>query len=241
MNFEIVKHQCKPETLELLQGRRKWKTAFLDSVSKERLYSEISLALQDDNPCRIFCFVSYLTGGRRNEVLAIRKQDISKKKLKMKDGKIYDVLVVEMLNEKNKQFNRKFIPLVKGLDPTEDRMIEEIETHINAAPSDDEIFKKGHPTAINFPIRKVKLKTRYREIWMAASEELIVKFNLFPHYLRHCRLTHLNWLPPVLMVQFAGWSSSQLRGRMGSASTLLDTYIHKNWESLAKEMVQHGL
>lgn len=239
MKFDLASFDGSQETVDKIKSRRKWKATCLDVVSKDYLFRELSFQLKDNQEAKIFCFLLYLTSARRCEVLNLKRQDVSRSSIRMQNGIAHEVLVFQMMNQKNKQTDRKYIPLVKGLDLIEDAMISEVEAYIFS--KDDFIFKRVGSTAWNKVLEKVKLKTRYKERWMPITEEMIVEFGLFPHYLRHCRLTHMNWLSPVLITQLAGWSNSQLQGKFGASGKLIDTYLHKNWETLAKEMILHGL
>lgn len=239
MKFEVVEHDGSEETVAQIRTRRKWKATCLDVVSKEYLYRELSYQLEQDLSEKMFCFIAYLTSARRNEVLAISSQDVSEHSLRMQDGKTYKVYVFSLINEKNKQNDRKYIPVVLGLNDIEDDMIKQVIEFIKSKP--DRVFRKLDPTVWNKALEKVRIKARYKERWMPINENMVVEFRLFPHYLRHCRLTHMNWLSPVLITQLAGWSNSQLQGRFGASGKLIDTYIHKNWEALAREMIIHGI
>lgn len=238
MNFEVVEYDGNnEEKIEEIRNYRKWKTKYLDTVSKEYILREIEQQAGDNEEIKAFALLTYITSGRRNEVLNLRRDDFSTEHLNVKDEN-YEILLVRMMNQKNRNNDRKKIPMVKGLSPIEDRIIGIVEEWIEN--KDEYIFRQLDPTSWNKMLKKIKFEARYKEKDMPITENLIVKFGLYPHYLRHCRLTHLNWLSPVLITQLAGWSSSQLQGKFGGSKEI-DTYIRRNWEPLAKEMILHGL
>lgn len=223
-----------PEALAKIENYRKWKTRFLKVLDKEELLRELDSQLKDER-AHVFALMLYLTAGRRNEVLYIRREDIERRTFHHHNGKDYEVLLVLLPNEKNKTHSTKLIPLVLGIDSAEDEMIKICMEYIEKTKKGF-IFPKTDPSMYNQLLEPCKLTTTYRENRWPINWMLTIKFRLFPHYLRHCRLTYFAPLGPMMLIQIAGWSSSQIGGRSGIGE-LLDTYVRREWEQIATERV----
>ena len=78
--------------------------------------------------------------------------------------------------------------------------------------------------------KKIKFTIMYKNAATGETEEQL--FGINPHYLRHCRLTHMvqlyNYSIPQL-IEFAGWSNSAPAMR----------YIHLDWRDQA-EAIRKG-
>jgi len=174
---------------------------------------------------RAFLAATYLTAGRINEVVqcrsrlkqhtvmngegeleleefydytrtpGIRPNDIE---WKVHDGK--EVMVITLLNQKNRVHRTKELPIMVAL---ERQLVEAVRVIADAQKDKD---------APMFPFS-------YVTGWKIARRCL----DMHPHFLRHCRLTHLS-NPPyrydhVRLMKFAGWTSTQQA----------DRYIHTRW------------
>jgi len=136
-----------------------------------------------DPIAKILFTVAYLTGARINEVLDIRKKDIS---ISWALGK--KVLLFDMLNEKNKKRPRKYLPIPFE---KEEWFINIILPYIEVLLPDNKLF--------NF--------NKHR-----AYQILKKYFGMGCHYVRHIRLTHLVILYNFndrFLTMWAGWADSR--------------------------------
>jgi hypothetical protein len=147
------------------------------------------------------------------------------------------VVLFDIPNEKNHQLPRKLIPVVKGLDSTTDVMLKFIEDYMVTMPANQDLFFDSNECSPNknWHLAKVLFTTVYREPSIPISQTLELKFKLFPHYLRHCRLTHMAPLGILPLIQIAGWSKTQLK--QYTSGQLLETYIRSDWQALVKIMI----
>jgi integrase len=143
----------------------------------------LEMARNIRNPGHRTLFVlSYLTAGRVNEVL-----DLEWSQFKMEERLGRKVMTIyHMLNEKHKTRKSKtfHIPIDR-----EKELVRLILPYLNT--------RKGG--------RIFRFRTRQRA-W-----QILNKLGLFPHYLRHVRLTHLVTIygfSDQLLVKFAGWTNS---------------------------------
>ena len=141
------------------------------------------MARNMDNPVHQALFIlEYLTAGRISEVLSLRRKQL---RMDVKDGRQV-LCILHMLNEKNKRKTMKtfYIPVDK-----EGKLVTLLLDYINT--------RHG----FIFPFR-----SRQRA-W-----QILKKYGLFPHFLRHIRLTHLVTIygfSDRLLVEYAGWRDSQ--------------------------------
>ena len=149
----------------------------------------------------------YLTGGRVSEVLALRARD-----LKL-DG---DALMVFMTTLKNRQRHFRTIPVpLKTIFSEEKRALDELLSYSSKCEAaygpDYKLFGFIHTRqTINWRFRQLKFTCRgylKKDIFDAHQ------FYVYPHYLRHCRLTHLvrNYgFDAMHLTEFAGWSDPKV-------------------------------
>lgn len=241
--FEIVESEDilgkGAVTIEVLKARRKWQTRYLSIPTREYILRTLNhyLKPREKANLKLFAFITYLTSGRRNEVRGIRKSDITKHKVTYGNDS-YDVMLFDLMNEKNKFLPRKQIPVVKGVNPPIDDMLNYIESYLEAMPPEEDLLfnVEQHSSTKNQQLSSVLFEAVYRDTVMPISESLKIRFKLFPHFLRHARLTHLSFLGILPLVQLAGWSKGSLR--QFAAAELLETYIRSDWQATARLMIQ---
>jgi integrase len=237
--YEIIEGKEHTQAIDILNGYRKWRTEFLSVQDKSDLLREVMLQVPYPQR-RAFIFLTYLTSARRNEIAALRREDIVYKDYTAMNGKTFKIMVLNMINEKNPNVPMKLIPIIKGLDPIEDKMIEEVESYIKENTSDLEpsLFDNTYSSKYNQFLEQVTLVARYREPRWAIEWSLTLKFHLYPHYLRHCRLTHLGYIDYLQLCRIAGWSA---RTQLGSGGKQAETYVHKSIDAIVERMLQPHL
>lgn len=184
--------------------------------------------------------ILYLTGARVSEVIQLRKNDF--KYLKDKNGD--EVLTIQCQTLKNRNEHYRILPLVKK-DPYK-KMIKEIELYLNHLDDHSKIFRSKDTKIIWRDLKKLDnfetiahyakgMKTPENVKVIeddAGLHRKVIQRTWYPHYLRHCRLSHLvqyhNFDATRLMF-WAGWSDPRLAR----------TYIHLDWSNLA-ELIKSG-
>lgn len=169
-----------------------------------------------------FC---YLTGARVSEALACRKQDIQVRKSR----DLGDYLTVRLVTLKNKKVPFRDIPV--PIRESEELMANQIFGYMIAYKirDGDRIFNLTRTNAYNRLAKRI-MKVRAID---KRKKEIIQDYEkpMNPHYLRHCRLTHLvqhYGFDELRLMRFAGWSNT-------NPATV---YVHLNWMDLAKVMSQ---
>ncbi len=141
---------------------------------------ELALSTQDERIRALFT-ITYLTAGRISEILEIQKKDMKPEKV---DGR--DVLLIRMVNRKNRKNKHKEIgiPIDTNLE-----WIKILGSYTNSLT----------PLDLLFPFSTTRARKIFRE-----------HYNINPHYLRHIRVTHLirdYELDPYSVEMIAGWSN----------------------------------
>lgn len=237
MKFRLITNESdvSENTLLLLKTQNRWKAKFLDVISKQEILRKARFETKDEQT-KMFLIIAYLTSGRRNEIASLRKVDIKKETyFYAPEQKNYDVYVFNMLNEKNQNHKRKYIPIVQGLDPTIDIMLKEVELYLEERA--DFLFDKYHTTIWNQRLKQITLRARYIDRTIPITENVVVDFQLFPHYLRHCRLSHLSQLGSQVLLNISGWSSAQ--ANESASAKVMDTYIRRTWQMVTDAMIRN--
>jgi integrase len=226
------------EAVAIAKARKKWKPSFLRVPDQALLFRELTSQLPAMDFARIYAYLTYLTAGRRNEVLALTKGDFSYEIHKdLQTGKEYSVLLIQLITQKNKtNADRKF-PAVKGINPIDDEIIKEIEDYIKPLEPHMRLFRKLDPTRYDHLLNKCKITARYFEPLWAPDWRLEVRFSLFPHFLRHCRLTYFSPLDVQSIMYIAGWSSSSVKRSM----SMMDIYVQRNYVNVIKDRIAKGV
>ena len=147
--------------------------------------NDITLLIQSIQESRIQALVAmlYLTAARINEVLPMRKKDIE-----FINHENREIVLIHLLNEKNKKRTQKQIPLPIN---REESLLKIILDYIRNLKLDENLFNLKYDRAY-FLIRKYT--------------------QLNPHYFRHLRCNHLSLyynLNGLELEMFAGWSDQR--------------------------------
>jgi integrase len=141
---------------------------------------EMALSVPDERIRALFV-MGYLTAGRISEIIEIQKKDLKPEKV---DGR--DVLLIRMINRKNRKIKHKEIgiPIDTNLE-----LIKILGTYLNTLT----------PLDLLFPFSTARARKLFKQ-----------HYNINPHYLRHVRVTHLvrdYELDPYSIEMIAGWSN----------------------------------
>ena len=199
-----------------------------ETVSIEEIY-ELGGSLESND--RLLFYILYITAARISEALKIRKRDIESEQLN-------DDFVVKfkVFTHKNRFHPIRNIPIIVFKDDNitkehqriEKKMIEFIFSMIEKIEPDNRIFNLSRRNAYNRLNRNLKIIVR------ATYKNDVIDYHehkLNPHYLRHCRLTHLRELygfDDLALKQVAGWTNTAPCNR----------YVHTGYRDLIKEMLK---
>ena len=182
---------------------------------KEVLDLSYKLAPND----QILYLILYLTGARIGEVLRLQVRDIN-----ISD----EFMTFNIYTEKNRRHPIREIPVrIRANTANPETVMADIiiEGIANKSP-DTYLFNISRYLA-HKRINKLSIVTKAT----IGNERLeYYELKIYPHYLRHCRLTHLRQLyafDALAMMQFAGWSNV--------APTRI--YVHSGVKDLMKLMV----
>jgi integrase len=191
-------------------------------VSYERMM-DVYHSLRD-NRGKMFFLAGYLTGGRVSEVLKLRKMDV-KEGLDLKYGKY---LQFTLLTEKK----RKHIQVsdtreLRVFWGKESELCEDFWQFCQLFGSDELIFGKMDRFSAWRYLNRIDFGQVKIKVMIAKKIEFIVRehFQGFPHFLRHCRLSHLGArfkFKDRYIMFWAGWASMQMT----------KTYVHTEVEEL---------
>lgn len=185
-------------------------------LSKEELL-ELFRSI-DDIKVRALVVMLYLTGARIKEMLNVSKRDI--KDVRGKSGNFW---VVRMMTEKKYDIVEKIKLNGDRKRFVTNKRIEYRNVPINAI-RDIEFLKLAWDW-----IHGKSKNERLFEFSRQRAWKLLKKYDIFPHYLRHLRLTHLvsdmNFTDQEL-VQFTGWADSKPA----------KIYTHLRWQDIAKKV-----
>lgn len=180
-----------------------------------------------DAELRVLYYILYLSAGRVSEVLNIRKKDI----VCRKDGD-KDIVIFTLITKKNRSHPIREVPACYGDDKDPNKyhyekiMISLINKYTEDMLDEQIIFKsdrikvwKRFTKAMSIAVRA---RTPDKGLPLDGYEK---KIN--PHFLRHCRLTHLRKeynADALTLMKVAGWSNT-------NPATV---YLHLGYKDLAK-------
>lgn len=178
----------------------------------------------------LFYFI-YLTGARITEALLVSRNDIQSETLSGQP--IITIRLRTLKKRRGTKFRVVPIWISPDRNPIEYKMWQSIKPFIQRVASGFIFALGGSPGRVRRRVgyyfsKDIRMKTKaiYK---MKFIEEY--EFGMYPHYLRHCRLTHMALIygfDALKLMQFAGWSST-------SPASI---YIHFNWIDLASWMVK---
>ena len=159
-----------------------------------------------DTETQALFYFSYLTAARISEALRARRKDIE-----VTSYKGQPVTVATLINQKSKMFKTKMIPFIwtDGEDGYDKKMTEFVLDFIWHKHQDAKCFNLKRTTAANRFRRNIEITVRAIKHTEGKGTEVVddYLFKVHPHYLRHCRLTHLSSLPELNLVMIAGWTT----------------------------------
>lgn len=191
-----------------------------EAMSMEDIYN-IGKQYRDPRTRALF-FFCYLTGARISEALATTPKDITRSS----SQELGDYITVRLLTRKNKRIPIRDVPV--PLRHREGEMMAYMDAYSRVERPAPGGRNFGHLTRTNAWNRLTAVKVVVRALH---GREIIEKYEkkINPHYLRHCRLTHLvqhYGFNEIQLMRFAGWTNTK-------PATV---YVHLNWMDLAKVM-----
>lgn len=177
---------------------------------------------------RALLYFCYLTGCRITEALEARVEDIQR----TRHVRLGEMATVKLITLKNRRVPFRIVPVL--MKEIEEPMVSYIYSYIEVEgrSGKEKIFAWLQRT--NAWNRMSKRKIMVRAIDKSRKQiipEFVKKVN--PHYLRHCRLTHLVQhysFNEIQLMRFAGWTNTKPA----------IVYVHLDWMDLAKVMSQAG-
>ena len=169
---------------------------------------------------RFLCCFLYLTGQRVSEFLETRRNDIT-----MQSDQNHDVLVVNTLTEKNREYPRRTLPIVRA--GVEKPMVDYVIDYLHGMDGKERICDLSRTNCWNV------LASQGIEVDCINQDKSRGKILLqvYPHFLRHCRASHL--------AMYHGFDIYKLMEFFGWRSPLTPSiYAKMNWKSLAAPMIK---
>jgi len=182
-------------------------------ISKERIL-KLSHGLKNSG-VRACYFFLYLSGCRVSEATKVKPGDIE-----IKDN----CIIANIITLKNRLKGLRNIPIAWFDCEIETKMGDYVLNHIRKVPENTPVFPYSRfRMAHNLGKLVINdMRGLHGKQWVNIPE-----FHIHPHYLRHCRLTHLvterNY-GAVELMQFAGWTNTKPA----------DIYVSLNWRNLAE-------
>jgi len=163
---------------------------------------------------KIFYYLSYLTGARATEALRTKGKDFSV-------NEHDNAMIVQLQTEKNRREPLRNIPI--PLYGTEETAANKVLDYVQSIGENEHLFNFNRITAWR-ALGSIQINTR--AIFLAPEKKVDdYSFPLFPHFLRHSRLTHL-------VVDY-GYDASRLKAFAGWSSLYPATYyVHLSWKNL---------
>jgi integrase len=195
------------------------KKPIAETMSQEEIFN-LSKTASESQDRALICFI-YLSGGRINECLQVQVRDIRIKSIKLKSGRWVKGIAINLLTLKRRKGIPRRTILVNpmGLDR---EMFREVSDLMRSRPSSDSMLfnygdVKSQRARYNAYWHIKRIKYQVRGIYPPDGRmDIIPDFGLHPHYLRHCRTTHLveeyGYNDHELMLYF-GWASTSMAPR----------------------------
>lgn len=182
----------------------------------------VSLGEEYKNPeDRALFYFCYLTGARISEALDVTPEDIHEHK----SEELGEYLTVRLLTRKNRRAKIRDVPV--PTQQVEKAMVSYVNKYTRSG-SGGRLFSGLSRTNAWNRLSKIEITVR-----AIRGKEILPEFTkgVNPHYLRHCRLTHLvqhYGFNELQLMRFAGWTNTKPA----------IVYVHLNWMDLAKVMNQ---
>jgi len=178
------------------------------SQSHENIYKQ-GMTIKNDIARALYFFI-YLTGCRINEAT-----DFTPSKMAVLPNGIKIRTKTEKARIAIRKTREVFIPLGKNSKCLENEMWNEVKSYIQNLDSGDYAFRKWKNMS-NFMARNHKLETDAMIKENKGYVERRIKKNMHPHYLRHCRATHLTEIygfNDTALCHFFGWANRNMASR----------------------------
>lgn len=159
----------------------------------------------------------YLTGQRVSEALDVKRGDV-----RIREEKGERFMVVDSVTKKNKEQPRREIPV--PMDLIEKDMVALVWTAYENYKPEVPLFYYSRQQAFNH-LSEVKITCRF--IDNKTKQRFEGPLRIYPHFLRHCRATHL--------ASEYGYDLRRLMNYFGWASPAMpNTYQSVDWRDLAR-------
>lgn len=204
-------------------------------ISRERIRD---LGQQLTGEDRALWYYLYLTGCRISEAVG----DPKNKQTGVTWNNIeprpeHNLILVFCQTEKNKKAPFRKLPITMNPATIDGEMANEFFEFAKTKVNEKQIFSLTRQKAFNH-FHKLKINVEAIEnIFDPKNRRMIViqDWRPHPHFLRHCRLTHLVELEEyqydvLKLTAFAGWTNM----------VMATTYVHFNWRMLAEPIISNN-
>jgi len=196
------------------------------AIDPDKLLKEINKINKSDYRNRwdlaVFTSFMYLTGARVTEAINVKR-----KHLEIRNNNLF---VVNLKTLKSRVYPIRQLPIAPV--KTDKPFFEILSTYLeeNSFQEDDFLFPFQSRFKVFYRLRKIMIPKLLqldpnKKAWIEED------FHLHPHYLRHCRLSHLASIfdfNEIQLMKFAGWSSTK--------PTIF--YIKLSYSDILKKMIQ---
>lgn len=199
-------------------------------ISREQILNIIETKIEEQE-ARAFTSIAYLTAGRLCEIVGSEKKQTNGITINdLEQDKETQTLVVRLFTEKNRIAPIRKLPISYATE-----IEKKILLHFTNYAKERKLENANklftlNKDAIQYRLAKVKIPLDALENSDTPTQRRVTHIRdwpLHPHYMRHCRLTHLVEIygyNAFQLMTFAGWTN--LNPAM--------TYLKLNWKSLAK-------
>jgi integrase len=178
----------------------------------------------DDTPARAIGLFTYLSGGRINEVT-----DFTPNRLEALPDR-FTVRIKTLKQRRGDNVRKILIPRGDFAKCLEDEMMEIVLDYLKGFKSFDYPFRKWGNMS-EYLKRHAELKTEARVRTMSGEyvDKMISK-SLHPHFLRHCRATHLHdyyGFDNIQLCRYFGWKNPEMAMRYTSTAEIWQAFSRR--------------
>ena len=182
------------------------------------------------NETEVLYYLLYLTGARISEVLEVRKRDFDVNQIS-NEIKTTKMIYIKLITKKNRRHKTRTVPIPID-NPMVEEMVSKIGIWLTYFDDQEKIFKMTRNSATMRMRGEVKFMVRAIDPTKKGTQTIDeYELNVYPHYLRHCRLTHLldNYkdLKVNELKYIAGWTSTKPA----------EVYIRQSGTNVAKHLM----